>query len=316
MEILSGLSEGEIAEILSRFGTSDFGEGDILFAEGDEGKELYVVESGEIAVSIGLPGGGEKEIARVAPGDFFGEMSIFEDAPRSATCRARAAAKLLSLNRESFFRLIDDRPDIAVKMMSRMLNIATKRLRSTSRFVADTVRWGEEARRRAITDDLTGLYNRRYLDEALKDQFALASRKGHPLSVVMMDLDNFREINERYGADAGDRAIVAVAEQFRRHLRKADIPARYGGDEFIALMPDADLGLAEETAESIKEAVRGISIHEEHGAVLVTVSQGIASFPSTESTLKGLLAGADRALYAAKERGRDRIVRDEGGGAG
>ncbi|MBP7585561.1 MAG: GGDEF domain-containing protein [Spirochaetes bacterium] len=307
VDILSGLSDAEIGEMLPCFGAREFPGGDVLFREGDVGRELYIVESGEIAVGIKIPGGGEKEIARIRPGDFFGEMSIFDDAPRSATCRTERGAALLSLNRDTFFRLIDEHPGIAVKVMFRMLNITTRRLRNTSRFVADTVRWGEEARRRAITDDLTGIYNRRYLDEALKEQFAAARDRGKPLSLMMVDLDRFREINERHGSAAGDGVILAVVEEFRRQLRGGDILARYGGDEFTVLLPGADMDAALGIAGKIRAGVAALEFQGD-SALTMTVSIGVASYPETAHAPEELKAGADRALYAAKEQGRDRVV--------
>lgn len=310
VEILSGLGDPEIGEILSRSGSREFRQGDTLFSEGDVGRELYIVESGEIAVSIRLAGGGEKEIARIRTGDFFGEMSIFDDAPRSATCRTKADTRLLSLNRDTFFSLIDEHPGLAVKMMFRMLNITTRRLRNTNQFVADTVRWGEEARRKAITDDLTGIYNRRYLDGACKEQFVLAREKNQPLSLMMVDLDRFREINERYGQDAGDRIILAVVEVFKAHLRGNSIIARYGGDEFTVLLPGTGIEEAGKIAEAMRSGVAGLDVSDNNGGgvMKVTISVGISSFPGQAGGVEELKSGADRALYAAKEQGRDRIV--------
>ncbi len=310
VEIFSSLCEGEIRQIVNNARSVDFDAGNLLFREGDEGKELYIVENGSIAITIRLPDGNEKEIAEIKTGDFFGEMSIFEEAPRSATCYAKTDTRLLMINQDEFFQMIDASPDIAVKIMYKMLTITTRRLRNTNEFVADTVRWGEEARRRAITDELTGVYNRRYLDEAFKEQFALAREKQLPLAVIMVDLDHFREINEAFGHDTGDKIIHEAVRVFKRNLRPNDILARYGGDEFSVLMPDTTLEEGLEIAQRICDETAGLDILKGKGGAIerITTSQGIAAYPDCAVSMEELRALADKALYRAKEEGRNRVV--------
>ena len=310
VDILSILDEKEIGGIIALSGRKDLNAGDVLFMEGDEGSEMYIVESGEISVLIRLPEGGEKEIAQIAPGSFFGEMSLFENAPRSATCCAKTDTGLLVISRSSFFHLIDESPVIAVKIMSRMLSITAGRLKKTGRFVSDTVRWGEEALKKAVTDDLTGIYNRRFLDEALKEQFAKAAEKERPLSIVMVDMDHFRSINDQHGDALGDRLMLGVVDVFKSHVRGAGITARYGGDEFMILLPNTGQLAAHKIAEAIRDDVKKIDLLRNlDGKIkMLTVSQGIASFPDSGATVEELKSKADRALYSAKESGRDRVV--------
>ncbi len=130
-------------------------------------------------------------------------MSIFDDSPRSASCRALSKSTLYSLSRGAFTDVIAQHPEIALKLMYRMLNITTQRLRGTSEFVSEMVLWGESARRRAVTDELTGVYNRRFLEDSLSTYLAEAEEKGRPLCFVMVDLDRFREINEAVRARGG-----------------------------------------------------------------------------------------------------------------
>ena len=126
----------------------------------------------------------------------------------------------------------------------------------------------------------------------------------------MLDLDHFRSINEQYSEDVGDRVIAAAAGSFRRHLRPADIAARYGGDEFTILLPDTGPEAARNLMEKIRTDVEGLDLLErEAGSVRrVTTSQGIACFPDHGRDQKTLRAAADAALYTAKERGRNRIA--------
>ena len=124
---------------------------------------------GRIAIEVQLSDGKKLEISEIQSGNFFGEMSIFEDAPRSATCTTKETelSSTASINPISF-KLMETHPRIAAKMMYRMLNITASRLKNTDNFLSDMVQWGETARRRAVTDDFTGLYNRRFLRRCLR----------------------------------------------------------------------------------------------------------------------------------------------------
>jgi CRP-like cAMP-binding protein len=165
--VFSLLSREEIDQVAEHLATVKLTAGQTLFHEGDQGNDLYIIADGAAAVSIRLPDGGDKEIARFAPGDFFGEMSIFDNAPRSASCRALEKSVLYSLSKDAFTDIISDHPELALKLMYRMLNVTTQRLRGTSEFVSEMVLWGEGARKRAVTDELTGVYNRRFLEDSL-----------------------------------------------------------------------------------------------------------------------------------------------------
>lgn len=307
--IFSSLEADEIEKVVKSLHTITVKEGEVIFNEGDEGNELFIVKSGKVSTSIKLPGGGEREIAEFNSGEFFGEMSIFEDAPRSATCFTRDESTLFRLHREDFFHLISAYPSIAIKIMYRMLNVTTQRLRSTGEFLSEMVRWGDDARKRAITDELTGCYNRRFLDDALNDYFESSKSSKTSLSLIMVDLDYFRDINEAYGHETGDRVLLEVVSVFKKNLREKDIIARYGGDEFTVIMPDTNLSQCKAIAGNICREVSQLTILKDlkgsHNQV--TTSQGIASYPESAQDLKSLREMADQALYQAKEEGRNRV---------
>jgi diguanylate cyclase (GGDEF)-like protein len=308
--IFSLLDRPEIPSVLSRLARRELAEGELLFGEGEPGRELYIIVTGGVRVTIRLPDGTEHEVARMGPGDFFGEMSIFDSAPRSASCRACAATSLYSLSKDGFSALVQRRPRTALKLMYRMLNVTTQRLRGTSGFVADMVAWGEGARKRAVTDELTGVYNRRFLEDSLDGYIADAKQKGRPLSLAMVDLDHFREINEARGQAAGDEALQRVVKWFRASLAPTDVVARYGGDEFLIIMPDTPL----RDGVSRMGTVRGQVASEGKAAAAgttgpaLTTSVGVAAWPDSAADLPALKAAADAALYRAKEEGRDRVV--------
>jgi diguanylate cyclase (GGDEF)-like protein len=310
VEIFSLLRPEEIQNIAGLFKLHEIDKGEVLFREGDDGNELFIVMSGAVASSIRLPDGGERQIAQFMTGNFFGEMSIFENAPRSATCSSLEKSMLLGLHEKDFYRMIEEYPDIATKIMYRMLNITAQRLRDTGEFLSDMVHWGEAARRRAITDELTGAYNRRFLDDALVSQIDLARNSARPLSLVMVDLDYFREINENYGHEAGDRCILEVVHVFNRLLRDSDILARFGGDEFTVLMPDTPWKTALEMTDRVRKNLEELDILGRYQGPVkkLTMSAGVASFPEHADEVKKLKEMADQALYRAKEDGRNRVV--------
>lgn len=159
----------------------------------------------------------------------------------------------------------------------------------------------EELEELSMQDPLTELYNRRYLDNRLEEELAHARRSDTPLSVLMFDLDHFKQYNDTYGHVAGDKILVAFASILRKEIhRKTDFACRYGGEEFAALLFDTDESGARSLAEQIIEAVRDTG---------VTVSVGVATAgPGETMTGEQILSIADQALYRAKEDGRDRLA--------
>lgn len=308
--ILEPLADDEIGQFANSLVERSVRDGDVLFNQGDRGETLYIVREGEIAGIIELTDGTRRDVARFSVGDFFGDMAIFENDVRSATCIACTDSTLLELHKSDFFHLIEENPAIAIKIMYRMLNITTGRLQNTGQFLSEMIRWGNDARKRAITDEFTGVYNRRFLEESMGPLFAEAVRKKTPISLVMIDLDHFREINDTYGHDMGDSLILELVTVCKRNLREHDIIARYGGDEFSIIFPGTGREEAMSLAEKMRSDAAGLDILEKkEGAInRVTLSMGVAAYPDGADSLSKLKSKADEALYRAKEEGRDRVV--------
>jgi diguanylate cyclase (GGDEF)-like protein len=165
----------------------------------------------------------------------------------------------------------------------------------------------EEARRMSLTDTLTGQYNRRYFEMQFRQTLATAVRFNRSFSVLMLDLDHFKRVNDTFGHPVGDAALVEFARRCRSVLREVDTFARYGGEEFICLLSETDRDGAVVTAEKIREAVRASSMHVEDATFDLTVSIGLASYPEHGDSFAALVDAADRALYQAKQEGRDRV---------
>ncbi len=310
VDIFSLLSTEEIMGIIPGLHFIDINEGDILFKEGEEGNTLYIVFSGKVASSLRLSHGNKREIAEYKQGEFFGEMSVFENAPRSATCYAKEKSRLISLHERDFFELILFYPDIAIKLMYRMLNIITERLEMSNNFLSDMVLWGEEARKRAITDEITGIYNRGYLDNALEDYYEKAKSAEKSMTFIMIDIDDFKQISCAYDIEKVNQVLNEVLQKYKRHLRKSDILARYGGDEFAVILRETGLNEAKTLAEKARKSVEKISFTQilDNDNIKVTISQGIASYPKNANNLNSLLREADMCLNKAKREGKNKVV--------
>jgi diguanylate cyclase (GGDEF)-like protein len=163
----------------------------------------------------------------------------------------------------------------------------------------------EELERLSVTDQLTGLYNRRRMLEVLENEVHRSKRLEHRFAVLMMDVDHFKKFNDSFGHQAGDRVLAGVADVLRETTREIDTPARYGGEEFLAVLPEARLDAAVEVAERIR-ATLAARIFEGRR---VTLSVGVAEYPTHGEDSERLVAAADDALYRAKNEGRNRVKR-------
>ena len=164
----------------------------------------------------------------------------------------------------------------------------------------------------AIQDPLTGLYNRRFFNDALERELRRAERRDLPLALLMIDLDHFKRVNDERGHEAGDRLLEAVAEMLRSGVRAEDVIARYGGEEFVVLLPETDLDSGRVLAERLRRAFKRLKIeHDGHPVGSLTLSVGVAGRSRRTATGEQIVQAADAALYRAKREGRDRVVTAE-----
>jgi len=174
------------------------------------------------------------------------------------------------------------------------------------RHEAEINRLQQQLRDQAVRDPLTGLHNRRYLDETMDRELARAKRYRHPIGLVMCDLDHFKAVNDRYGHVVGDEVLKAFADLMRSAARGSDIACRYGGEEFLLVLPDMPADAACRRAERLRATLDGMRIAA--AGVQVTASFGVAGFPDDGGTADELTRAADAALYEAKRSGRNRVV--------
>jgi diguanylate cyclase (GGDEF)-like protein/PAS domain S-box-containing protein len=171
------------------------------------------------------------------------------------------------------------------------------------------IRLREALRMQSVRDALTGLYNRRYLEEVLDRETRRAGRAGLSMGILMLDLDHFKRFNDTYGHDAGDAVLRETAAFLLKNVRAEDFVCRYGGEEFVVILPTADLEGSKMRAEKLRSKMRELSImHQGKSLGMVTLSIGVAAFPAHGMSPKELMAAADGALYEAKRGGRDQVA--------
>ena len=161
----------------------------------------------------------------------------------------------------------------------------------------------------AITDGLTQCFIKRYIDQLLKDELTRAKRYGRPLSVLMLDIDHFKTINDRFGHQQGDSVLAEIGHIIRTSVREVDSPARYGGEEFLIIMPETEGAQTVAMAERIRQIIEKHEFRSlDDKPMRLTASIGIATFPHNALSEEGLVRKADMALYKSKEDGRNRVT--------
>jgi diguanylate cyclase (GGDEF)-like protein len=167
----------------------------------------------------------------------------------------------------------------------------------------------EKLRYQSVRDPLTGLFNRRYLDESLERELPNAIRKNRSLGVIMLDVDRFKKFNDMFGHDAGDAVLRELGDFLAKFTRRGDLACRYGGEEFTLILPESSLEDTRRRAEELRISFQQLSIkHRDIVLGKVTLSLGVAALPDHGTTAADLLAAADGALLRAKVEGRDRVL--------
>lgn len=295
LELFRGVRADEVQDLLQRCGRSDIGAGDLLITPERKNEHVYIVLSGSLTVHVGSPE--TPAIATMEPGACVGEMSIIEERDPSAYVVAAEASHLLVIHQSILWEMVDASHAFA----KNLLVVLSERVRSHNRVIADSLR-------NATTDALTGLNNRHSMEEMFDREIRRCQRNRLPLSLVMIDVDNFKVFNDRFGHMAGDRALSAVADILRQKFRPRDLLVRFGGDEFAVLLPDVATELAMTIAERVRESVNGATVDGSDSLmrVPVQISMGVAEL-QPQDTLSSLIRAADAALYRAKHAGRNTV---------
>lgn len=300
--IFSRLTAEQMSVVLSSLFYCEVEAGQTLVYDGEIGSELFIIAQGSVSISV-KSGDETIELGRLRSGDFFGEMSLLEQTARSATCTALENTACFMLKAWDFSQIIVNDPVIAVSILQQMLSSTVARLLKTNSFLTQVIQWGNEAKKRAITDPFTGLFNRRYLDDNVETLIRRHAETGG-ISFAMVDIDHFGTLNKKYGTVFCDAVLLAITGVFKAQFEAQDTLIRYGGDEFCFIV-SGDFERAGQACRNVCEAVYALRFDEQPD---LAVSCSIGLVPCVQSdNVQDILKRSDEVLYRAKEQGRNRV---------
>jgi diguanylate cyclase (GGDEF)-like protein len=302
LELFRGVRPDDVQDLLQRCDRRDLAAGELLLSPGAKNEHVFIVLSGSLNVHVGSPS--TPVLATMEVGACAGEMSIIEDRDPSAYVIGAEDTHLLVIHQSVLWEMVDASHDFA----KNLLIVLSERVRSHNKVIADSYGELRKFERHATTDALTGLGNRHSMEESFPREIARCEKDEEPVSLIMIDVDNFKDFNDKFGHIAGDRALAAVSRILRKQFRPRDVLVRYGGDEFAVLLPQVGEDTAMTIANRVRMAVSGNTGDGSDSLITIPVriSMGVAEM-HPNSTLDNLIRAADAALYRAKHAGRDMV---------
>jgi diguanylate cyclase (GGDEF)-like protein len=276
---------------------------EVLIEQGGHRARMFLVLDGELTVHLDAVD--NDPVATIGAGETVGELGVLDGSAASAFVVAKTDCRVLSVGEDDFWQLINVSHAFAVNLLLKLAS----RLRANNRAVSKNVQKRRQYERAAMFDGLTGVHNRRWLDETLHRMVKRHENGGSRLAVSLIDIDHFKSFNDTYGHAAGDHVLTVVATVLAANLRPTDLVARFGGEEFVIIFPDTGVDDAAIAAERVRQAVNEETMTMPDGTELpgVTISMGVAELTSGQS-VPDLLKTADAAMYEAKEGGRNSVV--------
>ena len=316
--LLEGVAPSALHYWLTEAPVRHIRQGETLIRVGEAHHTLFLVVSGELSVwpesapaaySSDRQGAANaalvrKQVTRFGPGETIGEQSLIDGQPPNAWAVAEQDCCLLAVPAAVLWQATHAEPRIALNLMRVLCARVHKANASFSEAMAHQQRLTQDAE----TDALTGLYNRRWMDRHYPPALHCHHAASRPASILMIDIDHFKRVNDEHGHTVGDQVLFQAARRIEFALRPGDLCARYGGEEFCVLLPAVDLPMATGIAERICASVARQPFALSSGVTLpVSVSIGVACWNQHEP-MHSLLHAADGALYQAKRQGRNRVI--------
>lgn len=301
-ELFNDVNFSSIMPLLSDCVTRNMVKNETLIKSGDVNNNVYLILSGSF--NVHLTSNNTDPVAELKPGQSIGEIAVIDHQPASAFVSAAEDSRILVIDEEVMWSLIGSSHAIA----NNLLIVLSQRLRHGNSVINKIKGLLKEYEHNATVDALTSLYNRRWLDNTMARVMHRCHKNNEALSVMMIDIDCFKNYNDNYGHLAGDIALRTVSQTIKQYLRPEDMVTRYGGEELFALLPGMDIKGALTIAERLRLAIKQTQITNEDGEYLpcVTVSIGIAQMFDHDDPNK-LIEAADRVMYTAKHTGRDKV---------
>ena len=285
---------------ISKIGHRKLAEHETLLSPGEKNNYVYLITSGRLRVHLDLSH--SVPLTIFGPGECVGEMSMLDDSRVSAYIIADSECEMLTIDHEAVWSLIDNSLDAS----RNMLHILSKRMRLSDQLFIDNLKRQMIYERYANVDELTGLHNRRWMNEMFERQMHRCAQSHEPGTLIMIDADHFKQFNDLHGHLGGDQALRAIAQAMLHCLRPQDLAARYGGEEFAVFLPQTLLKDAVNIADRLRTHISQATIAMPNGDILpsITISLGLSEIKAGD-TLEQLVARADAALYRAKHAGRN-----------
>jgi len=304
LDLFKDVLPEDVQHLFQRCDRCDIAQGRTLLSPGTRNEHVYIVLSGSLNVHVSSPE--SPVLATMDAGACVGEMSIIEDRDPSAFVIAAEPTHLLKIHQSVLWDMVDASHDFA----KNLLVVLSERVRSHNRVIVDSYGELKKVERHAKTDAITGLRNRHAMEESFMREITRCEKDEEPISLIMIDIDNFKVFNDQFGHVAGDRALSAVAGILRQKFRPRDLLVRYGGDEFAVLLPGAGQDQATIIADRVRQSVSGNTADSTDSLIQIPVqiSMGVAELKAG-GDLTTLIRAADAALYRAKHAGRN-VVSD------
>lgn len=300
--LFKGIEPESLMGLLADCPVLCLGEEELLITQGEANRNCFFIISGSLRIH--LDSTDSSALSTLKAGESVGEISLLDGQPASAHVVCSGECQVLVVAEEVFWSLVNSFHLFCRNLLFMMIS----RLRNSNMSISESFKKQREYQLTAVIDELTGLYNRRWLREILVRQMKRSLVNGDPLSLLLIDVDHFKMINDDHGHAIGDQVLRGLAGVMMNGVRPTDLVARYGGEEFVIVLPGTDLAGARVAAGRTRRMIAAAKLITADAAAspVTTVSIGVAQMRETES-MDDLITRADAALYLAKNNGRNRV---------
>lgn len=294
---------GSVAHLLLGCERLAVASGERLLARDAPNDSVYLIIAGRMRVH--LTNAEDEPATYIGVGECAGEMSVIDGDTTSAHVIADSPSQVLKISQEVLWEMVQASHAIA----RNLLYVLSTRMRSGNELIVRNMRTQRVLEIAATFDALTGVHNRGWMDRSFPRVMLRCAERDHPFSMLMVDIDHFKKLNDTWRHVCGDQALVAVAASLLNNLRPEDLLARFGGEEFVVGLPNTDIDEAFIVGERLRRGIEFLALPFRRGEPLphLTISVGIARMQPGQ-TVTGLIAAADEALYRAKAGGRNRVM--------